>query len=843
MAVVIGLYLTILVVNLGGYIDKIFEGLINESIGGMIYGGWLKDTPEPERTAIIDQTRQAMRAAQGLDEPFFQRSLLRLWQGLTLNLGETFVSYNLVTFEGSVEGIVMKHLPYTLVLVGLTNLFIFVTAVFASLVLSRHPGSIQERMIMILSSLTSAPAWIFGLILIVVLAGKAFFFPYPKIIDSQLIRPTYEHLTFLLRQMTLPVLAIFLSTFFIGLYTWRSFFLIFSQEDYVDVARAKGLPPRKLENSYILRPVLPYVITSFALMLLGLWQGAIALELLFLWPGVGTLFVTALRTLNISILLGVVIIFAYLLALTVFLLDIVYLFIDPRVRVGGSGITTRQIKRSRSRRWGLFSRRGEQIKPIIRAPEQPELAPETENETAIVRKKKVRLSLGETNPALGEIFHSPLAVTGLLLIGLLIVVAIATIVFIPYDEAVRLWRAGNEGASGSTWYRNPEYALPAWVNLFRKEKLPETIVLDSRAEEVEKAKRIISENTNEISFAYTFDFNYDQFPQDLVLNLQAKYDQKLPLLTLKWLTPDGREFDLGSFSIKSAEAYYLSRDKRLQRKLGNPDILQALFAQPDSTPAVPLKGSYELLVSAFTFEPQASVDGEFILFGKVHGLAGTDNQRRDLMLGMLWGLPVALVFGLLGAVVTSLIAMLIAATGAWFGGWVDDIIQRITEINMILPSLLIAILVSVLYSKSIWTILGILVLLSIFGSGIKNYRSVFLQIKQAPYLEAARAYGVGNWRIIWRYIVPTILPVLIPQLIIMVPLFVFYEATLAYLGVSDPNLPTWGKIIYEALISGSFREHYYWFLEPIAMLLLTSLGFLLLGFSLERILNPRLRSF
>jgi len=161
---------------------------------------------------------------------------------------------------------------------------------------------------------------------------------------------------------------------------------------------------------------------------------------------------------------------------------------------------------------------------------------------------------------------------------------------------------------------------------------------------------------------------------------------------------------------------------------------------------------------------------------------------------------------------------------------------------MILPVLPIAIMVYMLFSKSIWVILGVLVLLSIFGSVIKTYRSVFLQVKQAPYMEAAQAYGASNWRMILHYLVPRILPVLIPQLVIMVPVFVFYEATLAFLGVSDPYLPTWGKTIFDALSSANFVNYSYWFLEPIILMMLTSLAFLMVGFALERIFNPHLRT-
>ena len=135
---------------------------------------------------------------------------------------------------------------------------------------------------------------------------------------------------------------------------------------------------------------------------------------------------------------------------------------------------------------------------------------------------------------------------------------------------------------------------------------------------------------------------------------------------------------------------------------------------------------------------------------------------------------------------------MIAAFGVWFAGWVDGIIQRITEVNMILPFLPILIMVGTFYSRSIWVLLGVTILLSIFGSTIKTYRAVFMQVKESPFIEAARAYGAGNFRIIMSYMVPRIIPFIIPQLVILVPTFVFLEASLAVLGLGDPTLPTWG---------------------------------------------------
>ena len=160
---------------------------------------------------------------------------------------------------------------------------------------------------------------------------------------------------------------------------------------------------------------------------------------------------------------------------------------------------------------------------------------------------------------------------------------------------------------------------------------------------------------------------------------------------------------------------------------------------------------------------------------------------------------------------------------------------------MVVPTLPVAILVYIMYSKTIWAILGVMVWMSIFGSTMRSYRAAFQQMRASPYVEAALAYGASSWRIIWHYLLPRFLPTLIPQIVILIPTWVYCETTLAYLEVSDPYLPTWGKVIHDALASGQLTANPYWPLLPIALLALTSLAFTSLTFALDQALNPRLR--
>jgi peptide/nickel transport system permease protein len=179
----------------------------------------------------------------------------------------------------------------------------------------------------------------------------------------------------------------------------------------------------------------------------------------------------------------------------------------------------------------------------------------------------------------------------------------------------------------------------------------------------------------------------------------------------------------------------------------------------------------------------------------------------------------------------------------WYGGVVDGLIQRVTEVNLTLPFLSILIMIGTFYDKSLWVMLGATVILSIFGVSIKGYRAIFLQVKESTYIEAAQAYGASNMRIVFLYLIPRIIPLIIPNLVLSIPTFVFLEATLAQLGLGDPVLPTWGKVIYDAVQNAAvYNGWFYWILEPAVLLVITGLGFALTGFSLDRIFNPRLRT-
>lgn len=434
-----------------------------------------------------------------------------------------------------------------------------------------------------------------------------------------------------------------------------------------------------------------------------------------------------------------------------------------------------------------------------------------------------------------KFFYYPSAVFGSFVVLLLVLLAVYAMLKIPYREAIRLWRGGEE-----VWYQNPKFAAPAWINYFSSTQYAESFSVTTRDGSLTGEFTPGAEGTGELLANYAFDFTYDTYPQDMILYFKSSYAEKQPFVSLEWLTPDGQTIRIANMAIGKEFTYRFAQDEKLKARLKTDDTIASLFS--DRETGSPVKGQYRLLITATTFEPDSRVDAEFVFHGQVYGLAGTDQARRDLMVPLLWGAPVALTFGLIASLGSSVLTMIIAALGAWYSGWVDELIQRITEVNLVLPFLSILIMIGTFYSRSLWVILGATIALSIFTGAIKGFRSIFLQVKQSMYIEAARAYGASGIRIVFFYLIPRMIPLLIPGLVSSVPAFVFLEASLAVLGLGDPVLPTWGKIIQDAQANGAlYKGYYYWVLEPAILLVITGLAFAFLGFVLDRIFNPRLR--
>jgi peptide/nickel transport system permease protein len=335
VTVVIGIYLTIMIANMGGYVDQIMRGEIRERVTGSIAGNPAFATMAPDVRQKLIKDRIAQEEERvGLNIPVAIRNFRYLSNALTLQLGRAI---NMTSDSGSkqVRLILLERLPATLLLMGISQLFLFFSSVFLALNLSRRYGSFWDKIVVGLSPTSAVPPWFYGIFLILIFAALLKVLPFGGMVDSPPPSNPIDYSLSLLKHLLLPAVSLILSSFFLSIYNYRTFFLIYSSEDYVEMAKAKGLPSRDVEQRYILRPTLPNIITNFALLIITLWSGATITETVFLWPGLGRTVYQAIGLYDIPIIVGTTIIYAYMLALTVFLLDFIYALVDPRVKVGG----------------------------------------------------------------------------------------------------------------------------------------------------------------------------------------------------------------------------------------------------------------------------------------------------------------------------------------------------------------------------------------------------------------------------------------------------------------------------------------------------------------------------
>lgn len=431
---------------------------------------------------------------------------------------------------------------------------------------------------------------------------------------------------------------------------------------------------------------------------------------------------------------------------------------------------------------------------------------------------------------------------------ILISMAVAVPIFYPFDVV-------NKWGDTTAWLDNPRGARPVWVGWLTGERLPDNIPLD----EDDFVKSEIPFETIDLKIVNLqggFAFDYDDFPSEITINMKATFERS-PQVTLTWHRPDEQVVTL--YVGPPKETLRLSRDLEvisivrqwaLSQGAGDregvfPEV--TLLAEVgenmlDFHRAKVLPGRYEIRLEMIAFDLGADLDSRALVYGQVYGLAGTDTRRRDLLIGVLWGAPVALAFGVVAAVVVVMMQAILGALGAWYGGRTDEGVQRLSDFLLIIPGLPILILIGILYRPGIWSLLFVIIMLGVAGGTTKVVRSIVLQVKEELYIEVAKSYGVSRLRILFKHILPRTIPYTFSLIALGVPAYIFLEASISFLGLGDPVLPTWGRILGEAYREGAlFFGMWWWVAIPIFGILFTTVAFALLGNAFDKIVNPRLR--
>ena len=265
-----------------------------------------------------------------------------------------------------------------------------------------------------------------------------------------------------------------------------------------------------------------------------------------------------------------------------------------------------------------------------------------------------------------------------------------------------------------------------------------------------------------------------------------------------------------------------------------------VFSQ--ATTHQPLKGDYVFFVNLYGITSENKIsESTLIVGGKAFGVMGTDELRRDLAIGLLWGTPLALFIGIVVAIASVAMGLLYGVYAGYRGKKTDEVMMRFNDVIYALPALPFLIILSVTISNSIFLMIGFLTIFGWVGVA-KVSRSMALQIKTRGYIDAAEMMGQKRSKIILRHILPQLLPYAFASIAISVPAAITTEAGLSFLGLGDPSFPTWGQILHDANVYGAAsRGLWWWIMPPGVMIAITGLAFVFIGNALDVIVNPKLR--
>jgi peptide/nickel transport system permease protein len=456
---------------------------------------------------------------------------------------------------------------------------------------------------------------------------------------------------------------------------------------------------------------------------------------------------------------------------------------------------------------------------------------------------------------------------GLALFALMLLVSLWVLLTYPLNFGSARW------SNPAYWANNPRNAPPIWSSvLSRQAAVPQTVV------EVKQPAETKTIPAGEVRlYQAPIAFTFDQAPTSLILTLNGlTFESRAPAILVSLIRPDGGQIRLASVPVRGprpgetapyrrfydiperipltqqpavADAvarFYAERYPGIAAPRNMQSVLAAaLFGIPASDGSGridPLHGDYRVEVQAVVANPGDELAPlQVTLGGTVFGIMGTDGLGRNLWQGLLYGFPVALLIATLTALLSTLIGASLGILSGFAGGATDSIIQRASDIISNVPTLPLLIFIVSILGRHLWLIMLVLVAFSWPGLTIL-VRSMVLQLREGQLVEAARAMGASRSRIMRKHVFPQVAPFIVAQMIFFAPGAILAEASLSFLGLGDPSIPTWGQMLEAGFRTGALYVGYWWWvLPPGILIVITALAFMLLALALEPVVDPRLR--
>ena len=300
-----------------------------------------------------------------------------------------------------------------------------------------------------------------------------------------------------------------------------------------------------------------------------------------------------------------------------------------------------------------------------------------------------------------EFLKSKIGLAGMSILAILIVISLTTLILIPI-ETFQEWN------NPSNWISNPKIAMPIWFNMLSVEKIPEHMILENPTVQTVSAK-----NTYLTSHVFEFNFEYDQFPNDFIYEFSAEYSES-PLLQISVIRPDGTKLDVistpmpysdtkakHSQKIFSADSHIKKtislQSEKFSFELDERSSEDIIFSKKYKNE--PLKGNYIFVIDMYSTKTDNQIsESKLIIGGKVFGIMGTDELRRDLSIGLLWGTPLALFIGLAVSIASVVAGLLYGVYAGFKGKKTDEVMMRFNDVVYALPALPFLIIFLIWYS-------------------------------------------------------------------------------------------------------------------------------------------------
>lgn len=326
------LLLTTIIIGATGISDKILNSMVQDNLRA-IRQELAREIRNPEDLErALEKIKEDLIRSYGLDVPWYIRMPNMIWRIVILDLGN---SRTIASFSGSnkISDIILERLPNTIFLMFTVLIINFVLSLSIGVRVATKPGSFLDRFTSMYSAISYAiPTWWLGLLMILMFAFYLKLFPFGGMYSTPPPTDSLMRALDLAWHLCLPVMTLVIATSGSWIYITRSIVITTAQEDFVTIARAKGLPERLVLWRYVVRAAAPPILTNLILSLAAYLGGAILTETIFSWPGMGLLYFEAIMSVDEALILALTYMYTLIYVIARFILEILYVMIDPRVR-------------------------------------------------------------------------------------------------------------------------------------------------------------------------------------------------------------------------------------------------------------------------------------------------------------------------------------------------------------------------------------------------------------------------------------------------------------------------------------------------------------------------------